>query len=89
MLAMRLGDLATEFMGLWSALSAILLMLVVVLLSLYLSLGIHKETIVATFRCVHLGSDSAVCLLIYAIGMRAWRISRCRFTPFVQRPAGH
>jgi ABC-type iron transport system FetAB permease component len=35
---------------LWSALSAVLLMLVVVLLSLYLSLGIHKDAVVATVR---------------------------------------
>ena len=61
MLAMRLGDIATGFMGLWSALSAVLLMLVVVLLSLYLSLGIHKEALVATFRCVYFGAgDFAV-----------------------------
>jgi len=43
----------TGFMGVWSSLSAVLLMLVVVLLSLYLSLGIHKAAIVATIRHVY------------------------------------
>lgn len=42
----------TDFMGVWSSISAILLMLVVVLLSFFLSLGIHKAAIVATVRGV-------------------------------------
>jgi hypothetical protein len=44
----------TDFMGVWSSISAILLMLVVVLLSFFLSLGIHKAAIVATVRHVYL-----------------------------------
>lgn len=39
-------------MGLWSSISAILLMLVVVMLSIYLSLAIHTEAVVATVRGV-------------------------------------
>lgn len=50
MQAMGLGEVAADFMGLWSALSAVLLMLVVVLLSLYLSLGIHRDAVIATIR---------------------------------------
>jgi len=52
MQAMGLGEVAADFMGLWSALSAVLLMLVVVLLSLYLSLGIHRDAVIATIRGV-------------------------------------
>ena len=51
MQGMGLGEDAADLMGVWSSLSAVLLMLVVVALSLYLSLGIHKEAVVATLRC--------------------------------------
>ena len=66
MLATSLREAAAEFMGLWSALSAVLLMLVVVMLSLYLSLGIHKEAFVATLRCVVLPPGTKMVYVILA-----------------------